>query len=172
MFDYKTVCRAAACLTFADGCDRYVYVFGGDPIIATSRPLREHTEIRRSGEINNLVMGVGVRPYPGAMHPAAVNGITYDDALGRWVRDAYNAEYLVFDRGAGAGDLTAIHEPIQALWRGRSANWREIELFGGFVVRTTAVYQIGADIFTLLEDADGDEFLVEGMVKLCLAMPV
>lgn len=166
--DIETVCRAAACLTFADGRDRYVYKFGGDPIITTIRPQREHTEIRRSGEINNLVMGVRVRPYPAGMHPAAVNGIAYNDAAGHWLRDVYNAEYLVFDRCVD-GDLLAIQEPTQALWRGRNVNWRETELFGGFIVRATAVFQIGPHNFTLLEDGDGDEFLVEG-VKLCSAI--
>lgn len=160
MFDNsETMCRAAACMTFADGRNRYVYQFGGNPIITTERPQREHTEIRRSGEIHNLVTGTAVRPCPN-LHPSAIYGIVYNDKDGRWARDWHGHEYLVFQREAPTNEFISITKTTPALWQGRGANWKEIELFGGFVVRATNVYVVSADIFTMLEDGDGDQFLV------------
>lgn len=157
--DIETVCRAAACMTFADGRARYVLQFGGDPIIATERPRRDHTEIRQSGEIPNLVTGTNVRPCPD-VPSSAVYGIVYNDTDGRWARDWCGHEYLVFQRETPTNEFISITQTTPALWQGRGANWKGIELFGGFVVRPTASYLIGADIFTMLEDGDGDEFLV------------
>lgn len=160
MFDnILTVCRAAACLTFADGRNRYVYVFGGKHIIATTRPQREHVEIRQSGEIPNLMTGTKVRPCP-KLHPAVIFGIVYNDADGRWARDMWCDEYLVFERGTAVDGLFAAASAVPGLWQGRSVNWRQVDLHAGFVVRAVASYVVGAEIITLLEDADGDEFIV------------
>lgn len=161
MFDNtESICRAAACLTFTDGRTRYVAQ--GGTFISLERPDTPHVEIWRSSEIPNLVFGTAVRPCP-AMNPETVYGIVYQEGDRRLVRDWSPKEYLVFERQVDQG-LAMIEDETRAVW-GRQI----VQICAGFVVRAVRAFQVGADRFTLVEDGDGDEFLVKGTVgQLCL----
>ena len=163
MFDnIEVLCRAAACLSFTDGRKRYVGL--SSAALSLDRPQEPHVEIWRSAEIPNLVFGTAVRPCPD-LHPSVVYGIVYYDGDRRLARDWSPTEYLVFERRVDRS-LVVVEDDTAAL-HGSDV----ICLSAGFVVRAVRSFQVGAERFTVLEDGDGNEFLIMGMVgQLCLAM--
>jgi hypothetical protein len=54
--------------------------------------------------------------------------------------------------------LIALEEETPAVMVGGEI----VALSAGFVVRPVRTFQVGADVFTLLEDGDGNEFVVPG----------
>ena len=156
MFDTTdSLTRAAACLTHADGRVRYVYQNGAGPTVSLERPSGEHVEVHRDPDLPWVVFGTNVRPCP-HIHPSAVFGFVYTNESGRWARDWTARQFTVFDR-EGEGRLFAIANDSPAVWNGQV-----IQMSKGFVVRSVGTYEIGGELFTLLESADGDEFLVVG----------
>lgn len=158
--DIDVACRAAACLTHADGRKRFVYQNGNGPTVTIERPCHPHTEIWRSAEIHTLIMGTSIRPCP-ALHPSALYGIVFQEGGRSWVRDWHGKNHLVFLRDAGAAGLISLPDETPAFMPGGDI----VYLSAGFVVQVTQLFQVGADFFSLLEDGDGNEFLVWGRVQ-------